>query len=61
MSEKITPEHRAELVAFFKQACTILGCGGIDPQMCRHNPHLCEIVQKAFRVGRHNPHPENKT
>ncbi len=54
---KLTTEHRAELVAFFKQACTILGCGGMDPQMCKHNPHLCEIVQKACKVGRFAPKP----
>lgn len=32
-----------------KEICTDIGCSGMEPDMCKNNPHKCDIIKKVIK------------
>lgn len=48
MSAK-NPSPYTMSVIDIQRICQLIGCTGIDPDMCRERPFNCGIIRKIFR------------
>jgi len=45
----MTKSERQKAVNELKEICQEIGCGGLSPDMCQNNPHLCSIIAKIVK------------
>jgi len=43
----MTKEERIKDIAH--KTCTLIGCSGLSPDMCKNNPQNCSIIRKVLR------------
>jgi len=40
--------ERKQAVDSLKEICQIIGCSGLDPDMCHNHPHICSIIRTLY-------------